>query len=245
MRKSYITKKNIGKIKSKNTRLGKSKKISRKNKQNKIHKILKQSGGANTLANLNEEDFGKEIDYRDKICNTDALRDIWPILIFFRKRSRLKETMEEGFQEEDYFNLNIESNIFFEKLNPEIFEYNDLVYIGLILKLVDVTLRELRMKIKFFGNVLAHTGDVLPNNPGKRDHKYKEINNLSERLFSKKVSRNSPFLDDSEEPKSDITQVITYLKKNQLLYDKKRNNMILDFAYYQRQAQAQAQAQAR
>ena len=54
MGKSYITKKNIGKIKSKNTRLGKSKKISRRRKRqnNKIQNVLKQSGGANTLGKV-------------------------------------------------------------------------------------------------------------------------------------------------------------------------------------------------
>ena len=222
MRKSYITKKNIGKIKSKTSRLGKSKKNSRKKKQNKIHKILKQSGGANKRLILDQE----YIRNREGQYNDNNLRKFSSII------PKLKTTGAEPPQ--------VPKTDLFKSPDANIFGTIDAITIGLILKLIKQILIELKMKIE-----ILEYGEVMPQrtSANRRTSSIEFDNFINGIEEDKKSIGNSTIsFPKFQEPTissptlSSLPEAIKFLKDKRIYYDNFFNHIIIEFAVKNRQA---------
>lgn len=221
MRKSYITKKNIGKVKSKTSRLIKSKKISRRRKRqnNKIQKVLKQSGGAT------KEELEKKIRERQAEYSLTKLR------VFSSIITQLKRTDADADQ--------ITEEQLFKSPRPSIFGTIDSENIESILKLIKEILIELEKKIE-----ILEIGQVMPQRTSANRRKSSiEFDNFINGIKEDKQAINysgfpPPKFQDPTTLSTDKPQLpkaIKFLKDKRVYYHKFFNHIIIEFAIKNRE----------
>ena len=196
MGKSYITKKNIGKIKSKNIRLGKKKNSKKRKKQNnKKQKVLKQSGGATAQRAPVLEEMGcmDAIWYmRERIEYHRSNKDLD---YFKRIITRVGKRVNQGLVKQNLIKM-----LFTDTYIPPIIKNTkNEDYIDIKLRLLSAILEELERKIQ----ILTKLKDV------ELSIYQDSIGDLIEYLIKKKESYTRRF-DEI------IIEFIDYVKNNDI-----------------------------
>ena len=224
MRKSYITKKNIGKIKSKTSRLIKSKKISRRRKRqnNKIQKVLKQSGSGPDLLRAASGDYGFVLEeLKREIREHQAEYSLSKLRVFSSIITKLKTP--DSVNAEELFQ--IPDNIDFNEINTNTIE--------LILELIKEILIELEKKIE-----ILEIGQVMPQRTSaNRRTSSAEFDNFIEGIEDKSIIDDLDFSSLTfKDPTSSFTTLaslpaaIKFLKEKRSYYNKFFNQIIIEFA---------------